>query len=88
LAGGRFDEGERVDRRDGAVDGAADVGCGQLQLDRSEELADDLSRAFRPLFQDVLQVLKPVLDPFDRWTLEDLLAASQAAVPPKFLSVA
>jgi hypothetical protein len=75
LAGGRFDEGERVDCRDGAVEGAADVRGDELEANETEQVAQHLSRASRAVLEDLIQVLQPILDPFDRWRLEDLLSA-------------
>lgn len=43
TSGGRFFyEGERVEHRDGAVEGAADIRGDELEPDRSEEAAEGL----------------------------------------------
>jgi len=76
-AGGRFFyEGEGVEGRDGAVEGSSDIGRDELEPDGAEEVAKDLRRPRRPLFQDLLDVVQPVLDPLDGRRPEDLLSAA------------
>jgi hypothetical protein len=87
TSGGRFFyEGEGVEGRDGAVEGAADVRGDELEPDRAEEVAEQLRRARRALLEDFLQVAQSILDPLDRRRAEDLLAAPAAIRPTEIAS--
>jgi hypothetical protein len=56
LVGGRFDEGERIEGRDGAVEGAADVRRDELEANWAEQLPQSLSRPRSAVRQDLMQV--------------------------------
>ncbi|HTP18680.1 MAG TPA: hypothetical protein VMJ65_03695 [Solirubrobacteraceae bacterium] len=81
TSGGRFFyEGQGIEGGDGAVEGAADVGGDELEPDGAEQVAQGLRRPCGALFQDLLDVRQPLLDPLDgRWP-EDLLAAAAERV--------
>jgi hypothetical protein len=82
TSGGRFFcEGDGVEGRDRAVEGATDIGGDDLEPDRSEQVAEGLRGAHGLLLQELLKVGQAVFDPLDRRRAEDLVST---AAPPLF----